>query len=79
MDCATDAVPSPECPSGVRGRAAVFEMYPNDKDLQALILKKPVETDVYKLMRQKGFLTMRENAMVKCMNGEIPFQEIYNL
>ncbi len=75
----TDAVPSPECPSGVRGRAAVFEMYPNDKDLQALILKKPVETDVYKLMRQKGFLTMRENAMVKCMNGEIPFQEIYNL
>ncbi len=75
----TDAVPSPECPSGTRGRAAVFEMYPNDKDLQALILKKPVETDVYDLVRKKGFLTMRENAIQKCMAGEIPFQEIYNL
>jgi type IV pilus assembly protein PilB len=75
----TDAVPSAECPSGTRGRQAVFEMYQNDKDMQALILKKPVETDVYKLAREKGFLTMRENAILKCINGEIPFQEIYNL
>ncbi len=75
----TDAVPSPECPSGTRGRMAVFEMYANDKDLQALILKKPVESDIYNLVRKKGFLTMRENAILKCMQGEIPFQEIYNL
>jgi len=75
----TQALPSAECPSGTRGRMAVFEMYPNDKDLQSLILKKPVETEIYKLIRQKGFLTMRENAILKCMKGEIPFQEIYNL
>ena len=75
----TEAIASAECPSGTRGRMAVFEMYENDKDLQALILKKPVETDVYKLVRQKGFLSMRENAIIKCIAGEIPFQEIYNL
>ena len=75
----TEALASAECPSGTRGRMAVFEMYPNDKDMQALILKKPDEGEVYKLARQKGFLTMKENAILKCIEGTIPFQEIYNL
>ena len=75
----TDAIPSAECPSGTRGRMAVFEMYENDKDLQSLILKKPVDNEIYKLIRQKGYLTMKEDAILKCMKGEVPFQEIYNL
>ncbi len=75
----TQAVPSAECPIGTRGRMAIYEMYPNDKDMQALILKKPGENDIYSLVRSKGFTTMRENAILKCMAGQIPFQEIYNL
>jgi type IV pilus assembly protein PilB len=75
----TEAVPSPECPLGTRGRMAIFEMYKNDTDMQSLILSKPSEADVYKLVRQKGFLTMRENAILQCIEGKIPFQEIYNL
>jgi type IV pilus assembly protein PilB len=75
----TEAIPSAECPSGTRGRQAVFEMYKNDKDLQTLILKKPDEGLVYNLVRQKGFLTMREDAILKCIEGKVPFQEIYNL
>ncbi len=75
----TEAVPSPECPLGTRGRMAIFEMYKNDADMQALILKKPVETEVYDLVRKKGYLTMRENAILQCQEGKIPFQEIYNL
>ena len=75
----TEAIPSAECPSGTRGRAAVFEMYENDKDLQSLILKKPVDSEIYKAVRAKGFLTMKENAILKCIEGQIPFQEIYNL
>ena len=74
----TEAVPTPECPTGTRGRMAIFEMYPTDADLQALILKKPVDTEVYKLIRAKGFLSIRENAILKCIEGKIPFQEIYN-
>ena len=75
----TEAIPSAECPSGTRGRMAVFEMYQNDKELQNLILKKPDEGAVYKFVRERGFLTMRENAILKCIEGTIPFQEIYNL
>lgn len=75
----TEAVPSAECPVGTRGRMAIYEMYPTDPDLQALILRKPVDTEIYKLLRAKGFLTMKENAIIKCLEGKIPFQEIYNL
>ena len=74
----TEAIPSPECPSGTRGRTVVMEMFPVDKDLQALILKKPVDNEIYDLVRKKGFITMREDAIVKCIEGTTPFQEIYN-
>ena len=75
----TDAIPSPECPSGTRGRQVVMEMFVNDKDMQALILQKPTDAAIYDLVRKKGFVTMRENAIIKCLAGEVPFQEIYNL
>ena len=74
----TEAIASPECPSGTRGRTVVMEMFPVDKDLQALILKKPVDTEIYDLVRKKGFISMREDAIVKCIEGHTPFQEIYN-
>ncbi len=75
----TEAIASPECPSGTRGRQVVMEMYANDKEMQSLILSRPTEGQIYELARKKGFITMRENAIIKCLNGEIPFQEIYNL
>ena len=75
----TEALPSPECPSGTRGRTVVMEMFPTDKDLQALILRKPVDTEIYDLVRKKGFITMKEDAIIKCIEGKTPFQEIYNL
>ena len=75
----TEAIPSPECPSGTRGRTVVMEMFPTTKELQALILRKPVDTEIYDLVRKNGFVTMKEDAIVKCIEGHTPFQEIYNL
>ncbi|MDQ5954863.1 MAG: type pilus assembly protein PilB [Patescibacteria group bacterium] len=73
-----DTVPSPECPAGTRGRTAIFEMYKVDKDLQAIILKNPVYSDIYEVVRKKGMLSMREDAMLKAMDGIIPFADVYN-
>jgi type IV pilus assembly protein PilB len=74
-----DIVPSPACPAGTKGRVAVYEMLKVDKDMQALILKNPSEADIYKLARSKGMMTMMEDAIVKSLKGEIPFQEVYTL
>lgn len=73
-----DTVPSSECPSGARGRIAVFEMFKIDKDMQDVILKNPTDAAIYKLARSKGMLMMREDAMLKSLQGVIPFTEVYN-
>jgi general secretion pathway protein E len=73
-----EAVPSSECSSGLQGRMPVFEMFEVDKEMQNIILKNPVEEDIYKLARSRGMLTMREDAIVKSLRGDIPHQEIFN-
>ena len=73
-----DTVPSPECPSGTRGRIAVFEMFKVDKEMQSVILKSPTGREIYKLARSKGMLMMREDAMLKALEGTIPLTEVYN-
>jgi type IV pilus assembly protein PilB len=69
--------PTPDTPSGMRGRVAIFEMFQIDRDIQELILKNPVEPELYKLCRSKGMLTLREDALMKALNGDITIQEVY--
>ncbi len=73
------AVPSPTCSTGTKGRLAVFEMLPIDREMQAVILKSPNEQDIYKAARAKGMLTMREDALLKAYAGTIPIEEINRL
>ncbi|KKR79480.1 MAG: Type IV-A pilus assembly ATPase PilB [Candidatus Nomurabacteria bacterium GW2011_GWA2_40_9] len=73
-----DTVPSAECPSGTRGRIAVFEMFKVDKDMQNVILKSPTDGVIYKEARSKGMLMMKEDAILKAIEGTIPLAEIYN-
>ena len=73
-----DTVPSNECPSGTRGRIAVFEMFKIDKEMQDVILKSPTGGEIFKVARKKGMLMMKEDAMLKSVEGTIPFTEVYN-
>lgn len=73
-----ETVPSNECPSGTRGRIAVFEMFKVDKEMQSVILKSPTEGEIYKAARKRGMLMMREEALLKSVEGVIPQTEVYN-
>src|SRR3989339_416025 len=73
-----ETVPSNECPSGTRGRVAVFEMFKIDKEMQNIILKSPTNGEIYKVARKHGMLMMKEDAMLKSIAGVIPFSEVYN-
>jgi type IV pilus assembly protein PilB len=74
-----EAVPSPSCPSGTKGRTAVFEFLKMDRDLEHVILTNPVEQAVYEAARAKGMLTMKDDALMKAFSGVIPFDEINNI
>ncbi|MEK7662088.1 MAG: GspE/PulE family protein [Patescibacteria group bacterium] len=74
-----EAKPTPACPSGLRGRMAVYEMMKIDGDIEKIILSSPTEAALWKSARAKGMITMREDAIVKSSEGLIPFQEVNTL
>ena len=71
--------PNPSAPKGTRGRMAVFEMFAMDKDIERTILTNPVESEVLKIARQKGMLTLKEDAIIKAFEKKIPFEEVNKL
>lgn len=71
--------PTPDCPKGTKGREAVFEMYAMDRDVEQVILKNPIESAIYDVVRKKGLITMKESAIIKALEHKVPFEEINNL
>lgn len=71
--------PSSECATGTKGRMAVFEGFKMNKDVEKLILTAPTSTAIFASLRQKGMLTMKEDAMIKAINKKIPWGEIDGL
>jgi len=49
-----------------------------NKEIQDVILKNPIESEIYKAARKKGMLLMQEDATLKALAGKIPFAEVYN-
>lgn len=73
------ASPTPECPNGTRGRTGVFEIMRMTKEIEHVILNNPVEEAIYEAARKQGMLTMREDAIIKALQGQIPFEEVNSL
>ena len=71
--------PTSDCPRGTRGRMAVFEVFKMDKDIESAILKSPTEMEISQLLRQKGMLSMKEDAIIKAFEKTIPLEEVNNL
>ena len=64
----------------MRGRIAAFEVLEMEADIERLILSGEVSEEVLqKKARENGFLTMKEDAIVKSAQGIIPFEEANTL
>ncbi|MDO8522365.1 MAG: GspE/PulE family protein [bacterium] len=74
-----EATRTPTCPTGMRGRMAVFEALEMSSDIERIILDNPVESRLWASARSQGMLTMREDAMMKAFNKLIPFSEVNTL
>jgi len=73
------AKPTPECPNGTRGRIGVFEVLRMDRELEHVVLKDAASDNLFDAARAKGMFTMREDAIMKALAGEIPFEEVNTL
>ncbi|MCH8889321.1 type II/IV secretion system protein [Patescibacteria group bacterium] len=71
--------PTPSCPNGTRGRTAVVEVFAMNKDIENILLTNPVESEIYKIVRKDGMLTMKEDAIMKSIARIVPFEEVNTL
>jgi type II secretory ATPase GspE/PulE/Tfp pilus assembly ATPase PilB-like protein len=71
--------PTPECPKGTRGRMAVMEMFMMDKDIEQAILKNPTESEITRIVRAKGMISLKEDALIKAFGKLIPIEEVNKL
>jgi len=67
------------CPTGLRGRQAVFEVLEMNPQIERIVLENPIESKIWAQARKNGMLTMREDAMLKALNKKIPFSEVETL
>lgn len=68
--------PSPGCASGTKGRIAIMEILEVGQEIQDLILKNGSEEDIYNVARKGGFMSMKEDAIIKALEGRIPYEEV---
>lgn len=63
----------------MKGRTAILEMFQVDDDIEQIILNNPTEKAIYDSARSKGMLTLKDSAILKGLEGIVPFTEISDL
>lgn len=74
-----DVKPTKESPSGMKGRVAIVEMFKVDREIEKIILEDPTEQKIYEAARRKGMLTLKDSAILKGLEGIIPFKEVNDI
>lgn len=74
-----EAVPSDKSATGIKGRIPVFEVLTFTNEIQDAVSHKKSEDDIWKIARAGGYITIKEDAMLKCMEGKVPFIELAGL
>src|SRR3990167_3041006 len=69
----------PTCPTGLRGRMAVFEVLEMSSTIEKIVLDNPVDSKLWAAARKEGMLTMQEDAMIKAFDKQVPFSEVSGL
>jgi hypothetical protein len=58
---------------------AVFEVLEMTPEIERIVLKNPVDSNIWAAARAQGMLTMREDAMLKSFAKLVPFSEVETL
>ena len=74
-----EATPVENNPQGLKGRTGVYEIIEMDSDIEEVILKNPDSISLQKIAREKGMISMKEDAFMKAFDKIIPFEEANKL
>lgn len=62
--------------TGYKGRIGLFEAIITDELIEELLNKKPSEQEVRRVAEKQGLLNMREDGVIKILNGLTSFEEV---
>ena len=68
--------PTNTCPVGTRGRIGVFELLTVNERMRQLIMDSARDSALLELGFESGMFTMEQDAFIKAMRKEIPYEEI---
>ncbi|MBI5787113.1 MAG: Flp pilus assembly complex ATPase component TadA, partial [Candidatus Niyogibacteria bacterium] len=71
-----EALPSAACPKGTRGRIGVFEVLIATKELEKVILSSPSPEALDQEARRQGMITMREDGVLKVLDGRVGLEQM---
>ena len=78
-DHAYEPMRTSTCPTGLKGRLAVFEVLEMSSEIERIVLDNPVDSRIWKAARAQGMFTMQEDAMIKAFDKHVPFSEVNTL
>jgi type IV pilus assembly protein PilB len=62
--------------TGYKGRIGVFECIQMDQGIENIIMQNPTERDIKKIAQLQGTLDMREDGLIKILQGMTDFSEV---
>jgi len=62
--------------TGYNGRIGIFEAIKTDENIEKIILESPSEREVKKIAHSQGILSMRQDGVVKTLNGITSLEEV---
>jgi len=61
---------------GYTGRIGIFEAIKTDENIEHIILQNPSEREIKKIAKTQGILSMRQDGLIKILNGVTSFEEV---
>lgn len=65
--------------TGYKGRIGIFEAIKTDEAIEKIITENPSEREIKKVARAQGILSMRQDGIVKIINGLTSYDEVQSV
>lgn len=65
--------------TGYKGRIGIFEAIRTDEAIEKIMPQNPSEREIKKVARAQGILSMRQDGVVKILNGITSFEEVQSV
>lgn len=65
--------------TGYKGRLGIFEAIRTDENIEKIMPQNPSEREIKKIAKTQGILSMRQDGVVKILNGITSFEEVQSV